>query len=205
MSGNPLNDPLNCHPNPPLVCLKKENCVYVPVLKAASTYFENLLVHNEWQPIDYNHINWNKNFVFGFIMDPLTRYFKAVAHEILANLAGFENLIEKTKKELYNKDRLFLLYTTHTIPITTVYEDRHNDIHWIVLDGAHDAVIDLQNLLNSHNIELNVPKNLHANKSDKAQNKVYENIQKLYENDHYLLSQLLKNDMKLYHSVLANS
>jgi len=194
-------------PSPPLSCLRKKNCIYVPVLKAASTYFENLLLHNGWEKVDYNSIDWNNNFVFGFIMNPFTRYFKAVAHEVLYNFTNSRKFIEDNEKQILDKsnNNYFLLYTAHTIPITTIYGDKCKNINWITLDTSHDATEKLQHMLNGYNIKLDVPKGIHANKSSEEEHELYEYIRNLYEDNNFILLSMLKEDIKLYYSVLINS
>jgi len=194
-------------PSSPLQCLKKENCIYVPVLKAASTYFRNLLLYNGWEKVDYNDIDWNNNFVFGFIMNPFTRYLKAFTHEILYNLTNSRKFIEDNEKKILDKysNGHFLLYTAHTIPITTIYGDKCKNINWITLDTSHDATEKLQHMLNGYNIKLDVPKGIHANKSSEEEHELYEYIRNLYEDDNFILLSMLKEDIKLYYSVLINS
>jgi hypothetical protein len=180
---------------------RRGRLVYAPVFKAASSYYTNLLEHNGWESILYTDVNWDHDHVFGFIMDPIKRYFKGLAQDLSGNIVNGEEFIEANEERIVT-DTHFLLYSYHTLPISTTHADHYYYIDWIPLDSDTHATVYLEQLLEQHDIKLNIPEKLHYHPSTDKKVELYEWTRNLWRDNNLLLLHLLKDDIELYNKVM---
>jgi hypothetical protein len=110
---------------------KKGNLVYVPTMKAASTYYISLCSLNGFERINFNEINWEIDHVFGFIMEPIKRYFKGIVEDIVQNPdPNYKDVIYNLLRDHH---KFCLPITPHCMPITVTLSDRAYQIDWIPL------------------------------------------------------------------------
>lgn len=113
------------------VC-RKDNVVYCGHRISASSFYYFMLIEKcGWEVIKLSDINWHKDVVFSFILDPWDRHIKGIA-------ADLSMISDEKREQLLNVgDVLFehlLIFSYHSIPVTTVYGKYANMIHWIPLD-----------------------------------------------------------------------
>ena len=58
-----------------------KNLIYVATFKCASTYYTTLFQSNGWVRVHWEGINWAEDHVFGFLIDPVVRYVKALSED----------------------------------------------------------------------------------------------------------------------------
>ena len=126
--------------------------VYVATFKCASTYYTTLFQSNGWQRIYWSDIDWKNDHVFGFLIDPVTRYVKALAEDYINE--ENEQFSEFILRYLENMLPRSSLITFHSIPICLGLKSYAKHIDWIpIADGYHHHSL-LLNLLDSHNVNL---------------------------------------------------
>lgn len=138
--------------NPLVDCARWNNLVYARTLKCGSEFFyRNFTEVAGWQPEVYSNIDWNKDHVFSYCMDPVKRRLKGMA-EFLLHTDTVDLLLEHTGFGEMIAQVPFL--DEHSVALTTLYGDRVNDIDWIPLTGNHgESVRFTQKLLTQFNHE----------------------------------------------------
>lgn len=131
---------------------RHQNLVYVATFKCASTYYTTLVQNNGWHRILWREINWTNDHVFGFLIDPVVRYVKALAEDYVnEESAEFEELLFKYLEHSLPKSTLI---TFHSIPICTSLKQYVNKIDWIPISQGFNHHSLLLTLLDKHNIIL---------------------------------------------------
>jgi len=179
-----------------LTFYKKDNLVYTYVLKNASTYYSNLLKYNNWDRILYRDINFNKHHVFGFIMDPINRYFKGLAEDITNNINNTEEFFTN------NNSNEFIFLSGHCVPISLTYIDFYKNIDWIPLDIGIESDQFFKKLLEHHGIDFNFD-NVFDYKSTSEKINLYKKLKDMFINND-ILHKVLHKDILLYNSVIEN-
>ena len=140
---------------PPYIpALRFNNLVYVRNFKCASTFFyENFYATFGWHMIDYNNIDWDNDFVFGHIIDPIERRHKGIAEYI--------NMMNLSEEFINNKKLQNLLQTTpyldrHSLLYSLTFGDKCNDIHWIPLSTHQESINRTEKLLKSQIPNINL-------------------------------------------------
>ena len=130
----------------PIGALRKGSAVYVRVLKCASTFFNDNLLAQGWELTDYYKIDWNNDFVFAHIIDPVVRRHKGLAEYI--DMCGLTQLyLTNTKLQTLLTSCVFL--DRHSMPYSTLFNLRLHDIFWIPLSHDHEKnVMTTQDILN---------------------------------------------------------
>ena len=113
--ANQLNDTRQ------IECARWNHLVYVRTLKCASEFFYRNFVENVgWQAVAYHTIDWARDHVFSYIMNPLERRHKGLAERILqtgnADLLDdtrFQNLIEHVASLDLHSASLSITYGSH--------------------------------------------------------------------------------------------
>lgn len=130
----------------PIGALRMGSTVYVRVLKCASTFFNDNLLAQGWELTDYYKIDWDNDFVFAHIIDPVVRRHKGLAEYI--HMCGLTQLY-LTDTKLQNLLTSCVFLDRHSIPYSTLFNDRMRDIFWIPLSNDHEKnVVTTQDILN---------------------------------------------------------
>lgn len=130
----------------PIGALRKGSTVYVRVLKCASTFFNDNLLAQGWEFTDYYKIDWNNDFVFAHIIDPVVRRHKGMSEYI--HMCGMAQSY-LTSTELQNLLTSCLFLDRHCIPYSVTFNHRLYDIFWIPLGQDHEKnVMTTQDILN---------------------------------------------------------
>lgn len=129
-----------------------ENLVYVATFKCASTYYTTLLQSNGWNRIVWEEINWDKDHVFGFLIDPVVRYVKALAEDYInEESTELEQLILNFLEKSLPRSTLI---TFHSIPISVCLKEYTKKIDWIPIDRNFNHHSLFLKLLDKHNVTL---------------------------------------------------
>jgi len=109
---------------------RKNNLVFVPVYKNAATTYEYFFgTKLKWEPILTEDINWQEDIVFGYISDPIKRHIKGTVEFL--TVQNLQHLVD-------HKDFLPIFvngfFDHHSMPISLMFGDKKNLIHWIPVD-----------------------------------------------------------------------
>ena len=117
---------------------RRNGLVYVPTLKSACTYYYTLCLANGFERIEFSKIDWDSDHVFGFIMDPVTRYFKGLVEDLILCEQTESNLLVNTVYDLLGSfSKYGFPMSSHCLPITTTLNFRAQEIDWIPLYNNH--------------------------------------------------------------------
>lgn len=129
-----------------------QNLIYVATFKCASTYYTTLLQSNGWERIFWEEIDWDRDHVFGFLIDPVTRYVKALAEDYINEESiELEELLFSYLEKILSRSTLL---TFHSIPICTGLKQYVNKIDWIPIESGFNHHSLLLTLLDKHNVVL---------------------------------------------------
>lgn len=127
-------------------CITCGPVVYVRTLKCASTFFYNSLRYeHRWEEINYNDINWDQQYVFGHILEPIARRHKGIA-EYVDMLGLQDDFLSNTnlQKLIATQPALDM----HSVSLSQYYGKHMWLIDWIPLsDNNHKTIVDTEKLL----------------------------------------------------------
>ena len=131
----------------PIGALRNGSAVYVRVLKCGSTFFNDNLLDQGWKFTDYYEIDWNSDFVFAHIIDPIVRRHRSMAEYI--HMCGLAHTYLNSES-LQNLLNSCLFLDRHSIPYSATFGNRLYEISWIPLGNDHEKnVIVTQDMLNT--------------------------------------------------------
>jgi hypothetical protein len=195
------------------VGFKKNNVVFVPVLKCASTYFTQLFLNEftGWTEVNLHDQDFDKIKVFGCIMHPLTRRLKGIVESLgmsyntpesearliclLENDIHFQNFISRVS-----------ICDSHSMPYTTVYGDYLHKINWIPMEIGHENITQsINNFLEINGLpdRINTTKIVHKSGQNKLH--MYQLLLDLYFNhkdDEFQGMIMFASDLKFYHELI---
>ena len=187
---------------------KKNNLVFVSMYKCASSSYIVYLQKQQWQKIEFNEINFNTMYVFGFILDPLVRRIKGLT-EILWHC--YNNNYNDVMQIVKNDNFCSFLKNissmdAHTIPYWILFGDQLKKINWIPLEFyTHNETFNcFQQICKQHNVHLDSSIKLKKhNVSSKDKKKLFVLIKQILQDqcfgDLYLL---YSNDLKFYRELI---
>lgn len=130
----------------PNTALRKGTVVYIRNLKCASTFFYQNFKAQGWTATDYYEIDWENDFVFSHIMDPIARRHKGLAEYICEVQMGHRYLNDPGLQNILTS---CLFLDRHGIPYSQAFAGHCDHIHWIpLIYGQEQNVTVTQNLLN---------------------------------------------------------
>ena len=177
---------------------RQGNLVYVNHPKCASSYFTHTFQTNQWQFVAFQDIRWGHDQVFGFIMDPVTKYLKGIAQdfwdwypdrtpEILAHLS------------IWIKHHTFVGW--HNMPLSLKLQKYMYQVHWFPLDLPGITAMDLvQGFLQHHAHSVTFqPEPAHV--STPAKIEIFKQIKEKFGELSQSARQVLAKDIDLYNQV----
>lgn len=185
---------------------RKNGLVYLPSLKSACTYYYTLCLANGFERIYFQQIEWDKDHVVGFIMEPIKRYFKGVIEDIFQSDSDeYQNLIF-TLIEKYNG--LCFPMSGHCMPISITLKDYAYKVDWIPLYEDHIPSHKLfKKLCREYDIEIiDAGENIDSHESNYYKTAMFEKIYKFKDNFNDSFSAWFLNiaeDLDLYYNVVA--
>lgn len=172
--------------------------VYLRTLKCASSYYSRLFANNGWTQQTADTIDWDRDHVFSFIMDPHERRLKGLTEFVVAN----------HQLDLLRFEQIFwggvLYMDMHAIPYSVCYGQHVEKIDWIPLDcqnfESDCAERMVKHLLKDYGLVYDFPdQRLHESDQQKLQ--VYETIKQKTGNANFAMHIGLEADINLYHRV----
>ena len=134
------------------------NLIYFPCIKSASTLYNLLFENLNWKKITISEINWEEDFVFSHIRQPLIRHRKGIVEGITYK---FPYMMDVFVGNVENLKFLANLTTVdpHSYTIHRMIGDNALKMHWIPIDTEldhkqktfellldHDDIIDTQTM-----------------------------------------------------------
>lgn len=131
-----------------VVALAHNDLVYVRNWKCASFFFYNNLLRLGWKPIIWSNIDWQRQQVFGHVVNPIVLRIRGLA----------QMLVDKDLLDLYLESpslqdmfRFVPTLDAMTMGPTLMYGSKAHEIDWIPLIQSHKHnVITTQRMLAHH-------------------------------------------------------
>jgi hypothetical protein len=174
--------------------------VYINHPKCASTYYSSRFSAAQWRSIDFADIQWGKDCVFGFFMDPIIKHAKAITEDLWSR--HYHNL-----EKILDLGPAFFqdlgLFGWHSMPLWVRLQHHMHQVYWMPLDMpgiSGDAL--LEHFLSHHGCILPTSKtDRHQSESEKLL--VYTRVRDLLQNGSAIIWQVLAQDIDLYNQVRA--
>ena len=176
---------------------------YCPVYKNGYTTFTQFFLSNGWTEVDLEDVA-DDSLLFGHIQDPDKRHTKGVAEYFLTS--GIVDIDDRYAPLVVG------IFDTHTVPITGLYPDHYDRIHWILMEtvigGRKFSCNELTNFFfHKNNIPLKVSDEDIKNNSDPDKIRLQETVRKLKEKHQKvfkeLYSHLMMEDRRLYFQAMS--
>jgi hypothetical protein len=120
--------------------------------KCGSTYFANIFKANGWLLQNHHDIDWEKDQVFSFIMDPYVRHIKGLVEDAVQMGSEKTMLTQLGVKIWQNLPWL----GRHSMPMSVKFGQRINNIEWIPIDiGLESTESIVDSILAHHDIVIN--------------------------------------------------
>ena len=181
-------------------CFCKNNLIFVNILKNASSFYRDVFVTNKWNFLKFENVNWEDNYVFGFIQHPVVRYCKGLTEDLYENL----DLSGKILPLLSDNIKNFLPLTFHTLPISMTCGDRMYQMTWFPLDADTSSKQQLDDFCRGHNVFLNWNFNFNLHSSNPKKINFFNNVKFLLGNGNHIFWKVFAKDMDLYNKVICN-
>jgi hypothetical protein len=183
---------------------KKHNLVFVPVLKCASSYFNQVFTAelSGWEKINLYQQDWNQIRAFGVIMDPYQRRLKGIL-QILTGLYSTQQLAQLIDQ---NSALLSMIpwLDTHSMPYNVLYGDLFEKIEWIPMEIGVKHVTDELNKILVHD-KIAYPTEF-VNQSSQEKLQLYHRLQQVMmtpPHDEFQGAVEFAKDLKVYRKLLA--
>lgn len=181
---------------------RHENLVYIATLKCASTFYTTLLMDNGWQRVSWDNIDWNKDHVFGFMSDPVKRWFKGLQEDIQNEES--RSFAHTAYQVIENYWTHSFLVTNHTLPITTALGDRAYCVDWIPLIDRDSNFDHFQKLCAKYNVTVSTGPNTDPHISDGSKILEQEHIERSFKDGNVMWELFLSRDIDLYKQICDN-
>ena len=186
--------------NDELKVFKKNNLVYVSTMKCAHQFYCHVAEKNYWDPFNFKDIDWQKDHVFGFIMDPIELYLKGLAEDL-----DTDRHIE-LYKELYNINysRNIILLTAHSIPPSIRYQEYRYKIDWIPMVSKPNTEYFFKKVCNHHGIDIEIPADVDRHVSSRSKLENYRVLKTMFNNFNGTFYKIFSTDIDFYNTVDVN-
>jgi hypothetical protein len=192
---------------------RNKNLVYLATLKAASTFYSTVVLANGWDTIAFGDIDWHHDHVFGFIIDPFTKYIKALAEdyfneEIETIVNGSEDWIADPEFQkllpaiLSRHKEQCLILTHHSLPLSITLDDYANLVDWIPIDIGVSSVDLFTKLCKQYTITIDYSsENIDIHTSMQNKISVFNDLKEKFGQGNYISDIVLAKDIDLYQNV----
>ena len=136
---------------------KKHDLVFVPVLKCASTFFDDLFTNRfqGWSTVNLYELDWSDIKVFSVLMDPYRRRLNGIM-QILRNIYGLhklESLLDHDH-DFANMVSMIPWLDAHSMPYSMMFGSLIHRIHWIPMEiGKDQWISQLNDILTDDQID----------------------------------------------------
>ena len=184
-----------------MICIHKDNMVYLPVPKNASTMYVNLFLGNGWVQDFIDEIDTTDKILFGHVQDPNVRHTKGLAEFFQISLVRELDISEK-----YYDILLSSVPDIHTYPISIIHRNYYEKAIWIPLDSKINSNVLTTAFLQKNGINLKIPADMRKHKtfSDRFKTMV-EQITELKKGNKVYMEfeeRMLKADKELHVAAL---
>ena len=184
-----------------MLCIHKDNMVYLPVPKNASIMYVSLFLENGWIQDEIENIDITNKILFGHIQNPHIRHTKGLAEFLIINRIRELDIHEK-----YFNILISSLPDIHTYPISIIYSNYYTKATWIPIDSKINGNVLTSVFLQKNSMNLKIPLKLkkHVTYSNKVKVIVEQITQMKIDNAVYkeFEEQILKKDIELYNNSL---
>jgi hypothetical protein len=179
---------------------RQDNLVYVNHPKCASWYFFGTFQRNQWQSGTFEDIRWGQDQVFGFIMDPVTKYLKGITQD-------FWDWYPDRSEEMLSHLGIWIKHQAfvgwHNMPLSMRLHKYMYQVHWFPLDLPDIKAMDLvQGFLQHHGQSVTFEGG-DTHVSNPAQIEIYNRVKEKFGDLSATTKQLLAKDIDLYKQVCA--
>jgi hypothetical protein len=157
--------------------------VYARTLKAGSEFFyKNFTQTANWQPCWYHEIDWSKDTVFSYIMDPIKRRHKGMSEVIIQT--GTQDTLLNNTGNFANIIKQVPVLDAHSASLHNIYGSRVHDITWLLMTSDHSVAVEqTEELLATHNHPPMEWNSEFAHTTANYMDAVYNCVKSLWEND----------------------
>ena len=187
--------------NNSMLVFKKNNLVYIATLKCGHTFYSNIVRYNKWNQINFNDIDWDKDRVCGFIMNPVTRYLKGLTQDMLVHDDCIDAVNTLNK---YSANGNWVLLSPHSEPLCTMYQKRMYNIDWIPLDATPNSEFFFKKICDSYGINLDIPQRIPRHTSSPDQLKIFDNLKQSFGDFSGTFYRTYSTDIDLHTAVISN-
>jgi len=192
----------------------KNDVIFVPVLKCASTYFKyNFLERFQgWKIVNLYEQDWAKIKAVGCMMHPLIRRIKGIT-EVLFN-AYPESRLEELLGLLKNDSSFKGVVATtsisdmHSMPYTVMYGQYLDKINWIPMEiGNNNMIVEVNNFLQKNGIVDQMPLDRVKHQSTDKKLEIFNLLIQVYFSyppNEFPAILLFADDLKFYHNLIKN-
>lgn len=178
------------------------NLVYFGTLKCASTFYSTMLLDNGWSRTAWQQIDWNQDHVFGFLLDPIRRWFKGIQEDIQNEESrSFAHTAYQVIENYWSHS---FLVTNHTLPITTALGDRAYQVDWIPLLDQTSNLDHFRLLCEKYQMTVNPGANTDPHHSAGSKILEVEHIERRFGSGNVMWELFLQRDIDLYRKVCNN-
>ena len=135
-----------------MLCIHKDNMVYLPVPKNASTMYVSIFVKNGWVKGEIEDVNINNKILFGHIQNPHIRHTKGLVEFLQQNRINDLDIDNK-----YHNILVSSLPDIHTYPITNIYKNYYDLATWIPIDSKIPGNLLTSAFLQKNGMDLKIP------------------------------------------------
>lgn len=179
---------------------------YISTLKCGSSFFTATFEKNfRWPKIHFDDIRWDHSHVFSFMIEPLTRRYKAIAEWLSQNRLTNEFYVNpELQKFVLTKP----IIDIHSYGYVYNYYDYSQQIDWIPTDvvGSHNDIKNLVSIMMEKNYISVMDKwatAANANISSSYKKKLEFRIKEMFEeNPSQEILDYLAPDVELYNNVI---
>ena len=192
----------------------KNNVVFVPVLKCASTYFTHNFLNqfSDWKIVNLHDQDWTKIKAFGCMMHPLVRRLKGVTEMLFCAYSEdrLDELINLLEHDLSFRGIIANISVAdmHTMPYTVMYGKYLDKIHWIPMEiGNNNMAAKVNQFLQKNSIIDQIPLDEAKHKSTDKKLQIFNLLIKVYFShpaNEFPAIFLFADDLKFYHKLIKS-
>lgn len=186
-------------------CARWNNLVYARTLKCGSEFFyKNFTQTAGWEPCRWADIDWNRDSVFSYVMDPVKRRHKGIS-EFLIQTNSVDLLFSSVPFQAVIAQVPCL--DDHSASLHNIYGDRIQNIEWLPIVADHSVAIRATDALLQRHGHQSIKWNsafahTTANYMDNIYNRVKELWDSTFINDYVRF--YFEKDIELFQRVAAS-
>lgn len=192
------------------IVYRKDNVVYVPTFKCASTYYTDLVLSQGWVKENIWDLDLEKYKAFGLMLHPFTRRLKGI---IQLMKKSFSNDFSKASNFLLDENnRNFVsqisIMDGHTLPYSFLFGSKLAQIDWLPMEVYTDDEIksSIISFCKQNGVDIIIPRNdKRSNQSSDDRIKLYDSLKRIFLDEYETNAELyllFADDLKFFHALL---